>query len=253
MSLEAQQLDDVYRTSRAWAELGTECFSLPFGRVVTHPAFPAHHEGNCIWDVRLAPQEAARAFQQVKTFFADRGLICFHWVAALEQPLAILADVLEPEGYTLSVSQAMVLGYQTPVNDLPCLNMVSARSHPETYEAVFRLAGQRFSLNMAPIHLKRLYSPHYEVYTALLDGEPVGKIGLLTVGGVGRVKNVFVGGDYRRAGVASAMLSFIVDKCRQQGSHVVCLEVDADNSQALRCYERFGFRTIGTLQTFTHR
>ena len=253
MASDVQLLDEVYQTSQAWAELGTECQSLPFGVVVTHPEFPSHHEGNCVWNVRLDDCSAADAFRQVEAFFAHRGLICFGWTPALEQSVDALGTLLEPEGYVRAESLAMALDRPMQERDLLSLELVSARLHPQHYEAVFHLPAQRFSLYMAPIHLKRLRFPQYEAYAALLDGEPVGRIGLLTGGDVGRIKSVFVGGDHRRLGVATAMLSHVVSKCRARGCRSVCLEVDADNVQAVRCYERFGFRTVGIIRTFTRQ
>ena len=35
-----------------------------------------------------------------------------------------------------------------------------------------------------------------------MNEQPVGRIGLLNIGDVGRVKSVFVGGEYRRLGIS---------------------------------------------------
>lgn len=54
----------------------------------------------------------------------------------------------------------------------------------------------------------------------------------------------------RRRGVASAMLSRLLDVAREAGCHAVLLEVRASNRGAQALYARFGFEIIGTRRRY---
>jgi GNAT superfamily N-acetyltransferase len=59
------------------------------------------------------------------------------------------------------------------------------------------------------------------------------------------VKRLFVAPASRRQGIARALLDTAVREARSRALHPV-LETVADGQAALRCYEKYGWRLIGT-------
>ena len=87
-------------------------------------------------------------------------------------------------------------------------------------------------------------SRHYVV--ADVDGGIVGYAGLCAYpSGDAYVQTIGVAPDQRRAGIGTALLADLLDAAKRAGSTHVDLEVRDGNDDAIRLYERNGFRRIG--------
>ena len=62
------------------------------------------------------------------------------------------------------------------------------------------------------------------------------------------VLDVAVQKAYWGLGFGSAMLGVLLDEAKRAGFELLELEVIADNARAVALYEKFGFRTYGTLE-----
>jgi ribosomal protein S18 acetylase RimI-like enzyme len=60
------------------------------------------------------------------------------------------------------------------------------------------------------------------------------------------VSHVAVDLEFRRRGIASALLQRAEEEAKQQVFNKLVLEVETDNSGAIRTYEKFGFSTVLT-------
>ena len=79
-----------------------------------------------------------------------------------------------------------------------------------------------------------------------LEGDTVaGYIGSQTVMEETDMMNVAVHPDYRRKGIAEAMVDGLVEALKERGSHCLTLEVRASNAPAKNLYEKLGFSQIG--------
>lgn len=85
-----------------------------------------------------------------------------------------------------------------------------------------------------------------------LDGERVaGYIGSQTVMGETDMMNVAVHPEYRRKGIAEALILALTDGLMQEmDSHCLTLEVRASNDPAKKLYEKLGFRQIGLRKNY---
>lgn len=66
----------------------------------------------------------------------------------------------------------------------------------------------------------------------------------------GHLLNMTVHPEFRRRGVATLMLSAVLDELKDEGCAFLYLEVRASNGAARRVYEHFGFRHIGTRKRY---
>lgn len=80
---------------------------------------------------------------------------------------------------------------------------------------------------------------------AVDDNRVAGYVGSQTVLDETDMMNIAVHPDYRRQGIAEALVETLVKDLRKQGSHSLTLEVRASNEPAQKLYEKLGFAPVG--------
>ena len=80
---------------------------------------------------------------------------------------------------------------------------------------------------------------------AEVDGRVAGYIGSQTVPDESDMMNVAVHPDFRRRGIAEALVNALCDALKKQGSVSLTLEVRASNDPAKALYEKLGFLQVG--------
>ena len=86
-----------------------------------------------------------------------------------------------------------------------------------------------------------------------LEGDTVaGYIGSQTVLDETDMMNVAVHPDYRRRGIAEALVTGLVEALKEKKSHCLTLEVRASNEPAQKLYEKLGFSQIGRRPRYYH-
>ena len=83
------------------------------------------------------------------------------------------------------------------------------------------------------------------------EGERVaGYIGSQTVMDETDMMNVAVHPDFRRQGIAEALVNGLVEHLKTVGSRCLTLEVRASNAPAIALYEKLGFSEIGRRRNY---
>ena len=89
------------------------------------------------------------------------------------------------------------------------------------------------------------------LYLAALEGDTLlGYIGVQTVLDEGYINNVAVRPEYRRRGIASALISLLIEQAREIGLAFLTLEVRASNDAARALYEKLGFSPVGRRRNY---
>ena len=84
------------------------------------------------------------------------------------------------------------------------------------------------------------------LWLVALDGDAVaGYVGSQSVMGETDMMNIAVDPNYRRQGVAAALVEALVRQLKVNGNHCLTLEVRASNDAAIALYEKLGFAQIG--------
>ncbi|HEY7117241.1 MAG TPA: GNAT family N-acetyltransferase [Tepidisphaeraceae bacterium] len=82
-------------------------------------------------------------------------------------------------------------------------------------------------------------------FVVRVDGQPAGCGGVQFVDGdFGELKRMYVRPPFRRCGLGKLLLTHLADHTRQHGLNVLRLETGVHQVEAIRLYERFGFRRI---------
>ncbi len=93
--------------------------------------------------------------------------------------------------------------------------------------------------------------PHYATYIcAFLDGEMCGIASMYTIAGEAEIMNVAVLPDYRRNGVADALMLKLISVARENGCDIATLEVADGNIGAISLYEKHNFVVSGRRKGF---
>ena len=82
------------------------------------------------------------------------------------------------------------------------------------------------------------------------EGRVAGYIGSQTCGEESDVMNVAVHPDFRRRGIAEALINDLVEQLNAIGSHSLTLEVRASNVPAISLYEKLGFAEVGRRKNY---
>lgn len=89
-------------------------------------------------------------------------------------------------------------------------------------------------------------SQEITVYRVAAENDRViGYMGMYHVADEGHITNVAVAKDFRRRGVAGALIASFLAYAQENHLAFLTLEVRRSNSGAIRLYEKYGFREIG--------
>ena len=84
-----------------------------------------------------------------------------------------------------------------------------------------------------------------------VDGErTVGYVGSQTVMDESDMMNVAVHPDYRKQGIATALIVGLVEELRKRGSRCLTLEVRASNENAISVYRKLEFGEVGRRKNY---
>lgn len=97
---------------------------------------------------------------------------------------------------------------------------------------------------------EELENPAAVFAAAELGGETVGYAGMHCVCDECYVDNVAVFPEFRRKGVASALLSYLIDRAKERNGVFLTLEVRESNFPARETYAVFGFHEEGRRKNF---
>ena len=84
------------------------------------------------------------------------------------------------------------------------------------------------------------------------NGRVAGYVGSQTVMDETDMMNVAVHPDYRKQGIATALIVGLVEELRKKGSHCLTLEVRASNENAISLYRKLDFQQIGLRKNYYH-
>ena len=85
---------------------------------------------------------------------------------------------------------------------------------------------------------------------AVEDSKVVGYVGSQTVLGETDMMNIAVHPEFRKKGIATALITQLISTLAQQGSHSLMLEVRASNDPAISVYKSLDFVEVGRRRNY---
>ncbi|MCX7832208.1 MAG: ribosomal protein S18-alanine N-acetyltransferase [Actinobacteria bacterium] len=96
------------------------------------------------------------------------------------------------------------------------------------------------------IFTQELLSPGRYYIVAEVKEKIVGYAGMQWLFDEGHITNIAVRQNWRRKGIATALLSNLIEKSKALGLKFLTLEVRVSNTAAINLYKKFGFVIEGT-------
>jgi ribosomal-protein-alanine N-acetyltransferase len=249
-----------HRTELHYTRHLAEELALDMGTGFYNRALPGVWLANRLLDAALPDgMLPAEAVSVSDAAFAEQGVRCNQWLlnpAAPAARTAPLAEYLVATGWAAESADILCLT-GTPsglVREAPGLTIIPARaSFRHTRQLAEESAARWGEPQVADAHMLHLDDPHWDALLAIKDGTAVGYAGVLAVGDLGRIDQIYVAAGHRRQGIGRTLMSRAMEVCvRSQFRHVM-LAVAPDNAPAQALYGQLGFRKIGELATYQRR
>lgn len=99
--------------------------------------------------------------------------------------------------------------------------------------------------------ISQLHDDQHEFLAAkTLDGELCGYVGMMYVLDEGYISNVAVSAEYRRQGIADALIGELLERAACLKLSFVTLEVRESNNAAIALYSKHGFNPVGLRKNY---
>jgi ribosomal protein S18 acetylase RimI-like enzyme len=206
-----------------------------------------HRRVNSVWPNEAGGRSALPTkLQLVEDFYQRHHAPAIYQICPAAQPTN-LDEVLAERGYVIDAPTNV----QTA--DLPTILQNTAATYPVTINTTldetwfaFDIAAAQRSPHSAHVRrgIMQRIGPQAAYVTVRLDEQIVGiGLGVVERGWLG-VFSMRTHGDYRRRGVATAVLHYLAHWGQTEGALHIYLQVEQDNVNAQRLYESVGFRTF---------
>jgi ribosomal protein S18 acetylase RimI-like enzyme len=245
-----------YKTETLWVEHTAEAEQLDFGTAYTNPSLSEVHEANLIRDVSV-PQDVSpqQVFEQVEEYYRSKKTPCYYWSLLPSTPAEMarpMVELLLSQGYQAIQSDVMALERIAPraAAEMPGVKIIPARASFKHTRQLFEEYAADKTPQLAEASMLHLDDPHWDALLAMQDGAPLAHMGVLAVGEIGRIENVYVAKAHRGKGLASLMMDRVLEICARSLFKHVMLSVLPENQVAIGLYERFGFRKIGQITNY---
>ena len=236
--------------------LGAEA-ALDAGTAFTNPELAELDDANVLLDATVPEGATAdEVMREVEEHFASAGVRCRSIVpnpAAPAERTAPLVEHLLAAGWERRSADVYHRSGPPPRPSpaAPGLTVIPARASFRHAQALAdECAAEAGNPQLAAAVLAHLDDPHWDALLALKDGTAVATVGVLAVGELGAIGELFVSAPFRRRGIGRTMLDRAMEICARSLFKHVMLSVPPDNGPAARLYELFGFRPVGQVVSY---
>ena len=239
----------IHRVMVTDFSLGNRTHQTAHAVVVTNPEFPLVPESNLIHSIRLLKgMEVPELLEEAEPRLQAAGT---PWRHLLEDPSTVpddLGDLLAARGYEAQARIGIVHTSAPEVAKEPEVDVraIAGKSGWTLLGEVRRnmlaaegRAGEELE-QYAALTRRRSVSSNVRFYLAMVDFEPVGHVGLLSLGRTGMLVDLAVRPDLRGSGYGRAIIRKMVAQSRAVGHDLTCAVHD-DRPGLARLAARMGF------------
>jgi GNAT superfamily N-acetyltransferase len=252
----------VFETVDGYLALGNEVIDSPLARYVRNPEAPRVYDANHVTRVRAGtPKEIDTVLERTEQMLSTSGHRQF--LIDPDTPLPFEAR-LALEGFDVSEELAMVLdgellgsGQQRGVELRPVASAddwASVESLMLVDHAEESQREDRTELSPEVTHQvvasKRFKAPAVQFFLASVQRTDCGYFSAWPgTNGLGKVEDLFTHPDFRRRGVATALVFRCVDDSRARGAKGVLIGARVDDTPK-QMYAALGFRPVCVLRSW---
>ncbi len=235
----------VRRADQVFYEQVGEKTTLQHGIAFHDVEYPQSTDDNAFREVLIEdPAALPDAWAEAEQFYESRGLCCCRWVPALGQPAELLAPFLQRANFRRQPFTVMYLPDWPELASAPDVRVLPARAMRQAFR----------DLHPPPDHAdleeRRLDYAQFDVFVATLDGHPAGRCGLLQVGEIANIRNLYVAEPFRRRHIGRTLLATTLELAHRLMMKIVCCKVDATNAPGIAFLKSCGLQAGGQLVEF---
>lgn len=253
--------DRIHRMLVADLSLGNRTAATDHAVVVTNPEFPLVPEANLVHSVRLPRGISVQGLvEEVEPRLAASGTPWRHVVVDPGATPEGLGKQLEATGFRphVRVGAAYLAAPTAEPNRKVEIRGIAEKSAWGQFSSLRRQiqadggrSGEELEQYAALVR-RRSLSSNIRFYLALQEFEPVGHVGLLSVGRTGLVVDLAVRTDRRGQGIGRAMLRKMVEQSRSLGHDLTCLLYD-ESERLESLVSRMGFEPGARFVSYLRR
>ncbi|HEX5478688.1 MAG TPA: GNAT family N-acetyltransferase [Dehalococcoidia bacterium] len=242
---EADTLAGALAAGNAWLELGCDVIDTPYARIVHSPSGVRQPFGFVLGIRAGSPREIDALFAEV-----DRALAgCPITYRVAPQTPSPFEARLALEGWSCQPLLLMLLEGTLSGSPPPC--DVRPVETDDTWRDWFVLNAENRPEDDSVARSRQHKCPPVRYWQAYVDDEPAGFFSAWEgIDGIGVTENLHVREQYRRGGVATALVHRCVEDARARGGGAITLGCNPDDWPKT-WYARLGFRPIGMARIYT--
>lgn len=220
------------------------------------PALSPLAIANRVVDAYLPDIATAEAMlRTVDEAFGNAGSECREWSINPTTPDEVRQKVeaaLMGGGYEKqSVDLMRLQRSPTFEKEFENLQVVPGRTSPALVAELFAESSLLHANLLATAMARFVDETRLDSLLAIKNGRPIGFVGVLTLGQVGRVMHLFVAESHRRRGVGSQLVARALEVCaRSLFQHVFVVD---ESAETRRMMERAGFKQATRVERFRSR
>lgn len=245
-------IESILRATQAFCSQLCEKETLTHGICYHCERYPNLNEANQFREVIVEdPAIFATTFSQAEEWFTSRGLTCLRWAPAAHTDTTELAGHLTSRGFIERKYHAMHLGewpeFETPAG----VRVLPARAMRAAYRQTFMMdaadGDRERSEQLADSYGERLDDPQFDMFVALVQGEPAGRCALHQVGDIGCVTGLHVGDRNGHPDTSDALLGHVLSLAKRVGMRKLCVQAALDDAPQTTWLEQRGFIRDGII------
>jgi ribosomal protein S18 acetylase RimI-like enzyme len=246
-----------HRTELHWTQGLADESALACGTALANAHLAVLPAANRILDAALPDSLTAdAALTEVENHFNSCGSRCLEWIfipsaapAAVEPLRAMLvANGWRPDSRDILYLQSVPALAVPAAADLTIIPARASFRHMQ--KLADELAAEARESQLAEAAMLHLDDPHWDALLALIGQEPAGTIGVLAVGDIGRIEQLFVSPRFRRRGIGRTLLSRAMEICARSLFKHVMLAVKPEEPVIRAVLKRLNLRTIGQITAY---
>lgn len=246
-----------HQTELQWARQIAQEATLEYGSAIFNADAPHLADANALHDMALpAGMAAQQVLNAAEAFYADQGTrleACVINPAAPADDQTALSRELAQRGWRQRSFDVMHTS-EPRLPDQPAvegLKIIPARASFRHARTLVEQATAEEGLSgIADVLMLRYDDPHYDALIAIRDSRAVAHVGVLAVGEIGRIDDLYVAPEARRQGIGRVMVYRAIDICLRSVFRHVMLSVAPDNQPAIGMYQRCGLACIGRFKSW---
>lgn len=244
------------RTQLHWGQALGEEATLDVGTAIANPDLPEFADANFVIQAALADgQSPADAVRQVEDHFAGQRSRCGQWLLNHGSPpwrIQPLAEHLLANGYERRSIRALYLaGAPRQIAEVGGLKIIPARaSHRHARQLAQIAADEAGRPDIAQAMLLHLDDPNWDSLLALEGTNAVATVGVLSVGDIGRLDQIYVVPNRRRRGIGRTMIARALEICARSVFQQVMTAVSPDRPAAIQLLTGVGFMMSGEIPVY---